>query len=46
VDATRHWFPEQKVLPNARGIDVTLGGVAAGALNDPDQGWSVSAVAG
>ncbi|WP_314101148.1 VOC family protein [uncultured Stenotrophomonas sp.] len=46
VDATRHWFPEQKVLPNARGIDVTLGGVAAGALKDPDQGWSVSAVAG
>ena len=41
VDATRHWFPEQKVLPNARGIVVTVGDVADGTLDDADQGWSV-----
>jgi len=44
VDATRHWFPEQKVLPNARGIETTLGGVAEGQLEDADQGWRVAAV--
>jgi len=31
------------VLPNARGIVVTLGGVAAGALDDPAQGWHLRA---
>lgn len=41
VDATRAWFPEQKVLPNARGIVVTLDDVAAGALADPMSGWKV-----
>lgn len=45
VDATRHWFPEQKVLPNARGIVVTLGEVDSGQLHDADQGWTVSAPA-
>ncbi|MFI8718139.1 VOC family protein [Stenotrophomonas sp. NPDC077464] len=44
VDATRHWFPEQKVLPNARGIETMLGGVAEGQLEDADQGWRVAAV--
>lgn len=43
VDATRAWFPEQKVLPNARGIKVTLGDVGAGALVDPALGWKVVA---
>ncbi|MGH8036130.1 MAG: VOC family protein [Stenotrophomonas sp.] len=45
VDATRRWFPEQKVLPNARGIVVTLGDVRAGELDDPEQGWRVTAPA-
>jgi catechol-2,3-dioxygenase len=45
VDATRRWFPEQKVLPNARGIGVTLGDVRAGELDDPEQGWRVAAPA-
>ncbi len=43
VDATRHWFPEQKVLPNARGIEVTLGDVDAGELADDVEGWQVTA---
>ena len=43
VDATRHWFPEQKVLPNARGIVVTLGDVKDGQLSDAEQGWHVVA---
>lgn len=43
VDATRAWFPEQKVLPNARGILVTLGDVEAGALEEPALGWKVVA---
>ncbi len=41
VDATRCWFPEQKVLPNARGIVVTVGDVMQGRLDDVDQGWKV-----
>ncbi|WP_421567868.1 VOC family protein [Stenotrophomonas sp. PD6] len=45
VDATRRWFPEQKVLPNARGIAVTLGDVRTGELDDPEQGWRVAAPA-
>ncbi|OEZ01694.1 MULTISPECIES: hypothetical protein [Stenotrophomonas] len=43
VDATRHWFPEQKVLPNARGIEVTLGDVDAGQLADDVEGWQLTA---
>lgn len=43
VDATRHWFPEQKVLPNARGIMVTLGDVTPSQLEDHAQGWQVIA---
>lgn len=43
VDATRCWFPEQKVLPNARGIVVTVEDVQEGQLGDVDQGWKVSA---
>ncbi|MBT2767149.1 VOC family protein [Stenotrophomonas sp. ISL-67] len=43
VDATRRWFPEQKVLPNARGIVVTLDDVGAGELDDAEQGWRVGA---
>lgn len=43
VDATRCWFPEQKVLPNARGIVVTLGDVHTGQLEDSEQGWRVTA---
>lgn len=43
VDATRAWFPEQRVLPNARGIRVTLGDVGAGALEDATLGWRVVA---
>lgn len=42
VDATRHWFPEQQVLPNARGIEVMLRGVRAPArMDDIAQGWTV-----
>ncbi len=43
VDATRAWFPEQRVLPNARGIVVTLGDVGAGTLEDAASGWKVVA---
>ncbi len=43
VDATRTWFPEQKVLPNARGVDVTLTGVGCSALADEREGWRVDA---
>jgi catechol-2,3-dioxygenase len=43
VDATRHWFPEQKELPNARGIEVTLGDVDAGQLADDVEGWQLTA---
>lgn len=45
VDATRRWFPEQRVLPNARGIAVTLGNVTAGQLGDPARGWHLRAPA-
>ncbi len=41
VDATRAWFPEQKVLPNARGIEVSVSEVSPGALEDQDHGWRV-----
>ncbi|WP_422505774.1 VOC family protein [Stenotrophomonas sp. GZD-301] len=42
VDATRRWFPEQRALPNAQGIQVRLGGVTAGAmLRDAALGWQV-----
>jgi catechol-2,3-dioxygenase len=43
VDATRAWFPEQKVLPNARGIEVTLTGVKRSELADEQEGWRVEA---
>lgn len=43
VDATRHWFPEQKVLPNARGIVVTLEDVTHSQLEDREQGWQLIA---
>lgn len=43
VDATRAWFPEQKVLPNARGIVVHATGCSAGELADDTQGWRVVA---
>ncbi len=43
VDATRAWFPEQKVLPNARGIEVTVGDVSPGELEDQSHGWRVVA---
>lgn len=46
VDATHRWFPEQKVLPNARGILVRLGDVDAGELHDTEQGWRVGSPAG
>lgn len=43
VDATRAWFPEQKVLPNARGIEVTLDDVLkTGLLTDGQHGWQVT----
>ena len=42
VDATRRWFPEQKDLPNARGIEVVLGNVTPGArIEDTGLGWTV-----
>ncbi len=42
VDATRHWFPEQKDLPNARGIEVVLRDVTPGArIEDAGLGWTV-----
>lgn len=41
VDATRAWFPEQRVLPNARGIEVAAGDVLPGDLEDRSHGWRV-----
>ncbi|WP_313456952.1 VOC family protein [Stenotrophomonas sp.] len=41
VDATRAWFPEQKVLPNARRIEVCVGELSLGELEDRDHGWRV-----
>ena len=42
VDATRAWFPEQRVLPNARGIEVHVGEVSLGELEDQAFGWRVA----
>lgn len=42
VDATRRWFPEQRALPNADGIQVHLGGITPGAtLVDAALGWQL-----
>lgn len=42
ADATRRWFPEQRSLPNARGVQARLSGVTAGAeLIDAALGWRV-----
>lgn len=41
VDATRAWFPEQRVLPNAHGIEVRVEEVAPGELEDGSHGWRV-----
>lgn len=41
VDATRRWFPEQKVLPNARGIVVHATQCAGGDVVDATHGWRV-----
>ena len=44
VAADRHWFPEQKALPNARGLQVQVGDVAGrGELRDETLGWRVLA---
>ncbi|HEX8538885.1 MAG TPA: hypothetical protein VF664_15550, partial [Cystobacter sp.] len=40
VDASRRWFPEQRVLPNARGLRLRLADVGAAAtLEDATHGW-------
>ncbi|MCU1022572.1 VOC family protein [Stenotrophomonas maltophilia] len=44
VAADRRWFPEQKDLPNARGLQVLMGDVPAGELRDAELGWEVRAV--
>ncbi|WP_411852473.1 VOC family protein [Stenotrophomonas sp. LGBM10] len=42
VDAARRWFPEQRALPNAQGIQVRLAGVVPGALlRDAALDWQV-----
>lgn len=42
ADATRRWFPEQRSLPNARGVQARLSGVTAGAERiDAALGWRV-----
>ncbi|MCC7634396.1 VOC family protein [Stenotrophomonas rhizophila] len=43
TDATRRWFPEQRVLPNAQGLHVRVSGVTAAAavLDDAALGWCV-----
>ncbi|MNK73069.1 Glyoxalase-like domain protein [compost metagenome] len=42
VDARRRWFPEQRSLPNAQGLQVRLGSVHAGAtVEDTALGWRV-----
>lgn len=42
ADVTRRWFPEQRSLPNARGVQARLSGVTAGAeLIDAAHGWRV-----
>lgn len=45
VAADRSWFPEQKDLPNARGLTLQVGDVAGhGELRDDAQGWKVAAI--
>lgn len=40
ADVTRRWFPEQRSLPNARGVQARLSGVTAGAERiDAALGW-------
>ena len=44
VDATRRWFPEQKDLPNAQGLQLQVGDVSgSGELHDAALGWRVQA---
>lgn len=42
VNAQRRWFPEQKDLPGAHGIEVLIdGGYPGAVVQDPMHGWSV-----
>ncbi|MEG0192145.1 MAG: VOC family protein [Stenotrophomonas sp.] len=44
VAADRRWFPEQKDLPNAQGVQLQVGDVrGSGELHDAALGWRVSA---
>lgn len=44
VAADRRWFPEQKDLPNAQGLQLQLGDVAGpGVVEDGALGWRVQA---
>ncbi|HDS1037517.1 TPA: VOC family protein [Stenotrophomonas maltophilia] len=42
VAADRRWFPEQKDLPNAQGLQLHIGDVqGSGGIVDAQQGWQV-----
>ena len=42
VAADRRWFPEQKDLPNAQGVQLQVGDVSgSGELRDAALGWRV-----
>ncbi|MEG0182435.1 MAG: VOC family protein [Stenotrophomonas sp.] len=44
VAADRRWFPEQKDLPNAQGLELTVGDISgSGELRDAALGWRVQA---
>lgn len=44
VAADRRWFPEQKDLPNAQGLQLQVGDVGgAGVVEDASLGWRVQA---
>lgn len=45
ADASRRWFPEQRALPNAQGLQLRLSGVSAGAtVADDALGWRVHSI--
>ena len=45
VDRRRPWVPEQRRLPGARGIQVTIQGVLPHAVLVDEEGWRVTSVA-
>jgi catechol 2,3-dioxygenase-like lactoylglutathione lyase family enzyme len=44
VDRDRPWFPEQRRLPGARGIEITMEGVLPDAVLVDEEGWHLISV--